>query len=371
MDKLDLSTYRTRRLRLRAQRLLRPGAARVNSPASVLKALGGVQAQDLPAGRLSIRARSDGLTDAQIETARLEKRSIAWVWCLRGTLHLVSAEDARWLVPFLGPALIAGDRRRLHELGWDEASTGRGLQQLYKALDRCGELARPDIIQLLKENNLPWEGQAPVHLLFRAALEGRLLRGPLRGREETYVPFEPWLGEPQPLRRETALARLAERYLSAYAPAAPEDLAKWSGLRAGDTRQAFELIAGQLVPVTAAGQPAWILESQLEWLEEKDDFPTSVRLLPRFDTYLLGYASRDLALDPAYTSRVFLGGIIKPTLLVNGQVCGIWNLTRRASHLEVGIEPFEQLDDTLIPLIEAEVADIGRFLSEEVRELKH
>ena len=319
---------------------------------------------------MSIRARSDGLTDAQIETARLEERSIAWVWCLRGTLHLVSAEDARWLVPFLGPALIAGDRRRLHELGWDEASTARGLQQLYEALNRCGELARPDIIQLLKENNLPWEGQAPVHLLFRAALEGCLLRGPLHGREETYVPFEPWLGELQPLPRETALACLAERYLSAYAPAAPEDLSKWSGLRAGDTRRAFELIAGQLVPVTAAGQPGWILESQREWLEEKDDFPTSVRLLPRFDTYLLGYASRDLSLDPAYTARVFQGGIIKPTLLVNGQVRGIWNLTRRTRRLEVAVEPFEPLDDALIPSIEAEVADLGRFL-EEIVILKH
>jgi len=351
-----------RRLRLRAQRLLRPEPAGVDSPESVLTAVGGVQAQDYPAGLLSLRARSEGLTSAQVEQARIDEHSIAWTWCLRGTLHLISAADALWLVPFLGPQLIAGDERRLFGLGWNGRSTDFALSLLQNALLENGELSRSEIRRLFQENNLPYEGQAPVHLIYRAALEGRLLRGALNVREEVYVPFRSWVGELQPLPRAVALARLAERYLAAYAPAAPADLAKWSGLKIGEARQAFQLISGQLVEVDAAGKTAWLLESQLPWLEDVPDQSPVVNLLPRFDTYLLGYASRDWMLEAAYAARVLLGGIIKPALLVDGEVRGIWELQQRKNGIEIKIEPFDELDPEMIPLIDVEIAEIERFL---------
>ena len=196
---IALDLFQTRRLRLLTQRLqpLKPEIA--DTPESVLTAIYGVQAQDYPAGLLSMRARSSGLTAVQVEQSRLEKHSIAWTWCLRGTLHLISAADARWLVPFLGPRLITGDQRRLFGLGWSERSANFAVDLLQDALLDKGELSRSEIRQLFQENRLPYEGQAPVHLIYRAALEGRLLRGALEGREETYVPFEPWLGELQPL----------------------------------------------------------------------------------------------------------------------------------------------------------------------------
>ena len=313
---------------------------------------------------LSLRARSAGLTAAQVELARLEAHTVAWTWCQRGTLHMVSAADARWLIPLLGPELIASDRRRLFELGWDEHSTQVGLRLLYESVQERGELARSQIVRLLQKNNLPYEGQAPVHLLFRAALEGRLLRGRRLGREEVYVPFEPWLGELQPLPRPDALARLAEHYLTAYAPAAPVDLTRWSGLKIGEARLAFQIISNQLVEVKTANQPAWMLKSQLAWLGETLDINPVVRLLPRFDTYLLGYANRDLVIDQQYAPHIFVGGIIKPALLIDGWVCGTWSLEKRKQCLEMRVEAFEALDDALTLSIEAEMADIERYLGE-------
>jgi hypothetical protein len=372
MDLLPLSLLQTRRLRLRAQNLLQPSCA---SPAELLTSVFAVQAQDLPAGRLSLRARSAGLSDAQVETARLETHAIAWTWCLRNTLHLISAADARWLIPLLAPGRIASARMRLRQLGWDEALLQQGLGILHAALRTPQGLAhglrRSELIPLLKENGLPWEGQAPVHLFGRAAFAGELLRGPLYGAQESYVAFESWIGALQPLPRPEALGRLAQRYLAAYAPAAPPDLAKWSGLTAAEARQAFQLSAGPLVPVSVLGNPAWLLESQLPWLAEPDEPGPILRLLPRFDTLLMGYASRDWLLDPAYAPRVFQGGVIKPALLADGQLLGVWNAVWRKNgrtpHLEISIEPFAPLDARLLPLIDAEVADIGRFLDVEVQ----
>jgi hypothetical protein len=184
------------------------------------------------------------------------------------------------------------------------------------------------------------------------------------------VLWESWLGKLQPRPRQEALAELARRYLQAYAPAGPEDLASWSGLKLGEARQAWQLIGGQLVQVEAGGGPAWLLKSQLAWLEETlaqgSETAAQVRLLPRFDTYLLGYARRDLAVDPAYARRIHPGGgILNAALLVEGQARGTWKVQRRRDGLEVQVEPFGPLAEALLPGMEAEAADVGRFLGAE------
>jgi hypothetical protein len=358
-----LSDQRTRLLRLKSNRLLPDSARPAETAAQVVRAVVGIQAQDLPAALLSIRARSPGLTADQAEQARLTDHSIVWTWCLRGTLHLLAAEDASWLIPFLGPALITGDRRRMTQLGWDEAGTAQALRLLRAALEEKGALSREEVVNLLQANHLPHQGQAPVHLIFRAAMEGLLCYGPSRLNKATYVLFEAWAGKLRPHPRDEALAGLARRYLAAYAPAGAPDLASWAGIKLGDAREAFQLIKAEIVQVEAAGQPLWLLKEQIPWLDDPQPSTPLVNLLPRFDTFLLGYAGRDLVVDPAYARRVNAGGgIIHPTVLVNGQAVGTWKAVRRGKQMEIQIDPFESLPAELVPLIEAEAAEIAHFL---------
>src|SRR3954452_16442973 len=100
--------------RARAQYLL---GERLRDAEAVVRAVGGVQAQDQIAGMLSIRVRSTGLTRADVETALVEERSIVRLWAMRGTIHLVPSEDAAWLVDLLGPLTVNGSMRRLSQLG--------------------------------------------------------------------------------------------------------------------------------------------------------------------------------------------------------------------------------------------------------------
>jgi hypothetical protein len=93
----------------------------------------------------------------------------------------------------------------------------------------------------------------------------------------------------------------------------------------------------------------------------------SVRLLGAFDTYLLGYRGRDPALAPAHAKRIQAGGgIIHPAVLVDGRVAGTWRLRRDGrpapGAVTIAVEPFVPLDPALRPAIEADAADIGRFL---------
>lgn len=377
---MKLTQAQVRLLRLNAQRLL---SSRQGTAAAVVQHIFAVQAQDLPAALLSVRARSRGLTAADVQHAWQVERSLAWTWCLRGTLHLLPAADARWLLPLLGPDLIAGDRRRMRQVGWDDDNTTAGMRLVRQALEHAWAaadqdgtgLTRPDIAALLKAHHLPFEGQAVPHLVFRMALEGILLRGAAptgaakktsRSDEHAYVPFEAWLGPLQPLPHEEALQRLARRYLQAYAPAAPQDLAAWSGLKIGDARLAFKLLNDELAEVEAAGQPAWMRADPGPGalLEVLENVPPTIALLPRFDTFWMGWQERSFAIDPACFPHIFHGGMLDPALLVDGWALGRWQAQRQGKRLVVAVEVFEALPEWALSQVEAEAQDVGRFLGE-------
>jgi hypothetical protein len=92
-----------------------------------------------------------------------------------------------------------------------------------------------------------------------------------------------------------------------------------------------------------------------------------VRLLPWFDTYLMGYASRELLVDPAHWKRINSGGgMLHPTLLVDGRLTGIWSKKLRRGTLLLVVQPFDDMDPNLRSSLEAEAEDIARYLGTKV-----
>src|SRR3989454_5604029 len=59
----------------------------------VVSDLCGVQAQVLSYAALAIWARVDGITMQDVEDALWKRRSVVKTWCMRGTLHLISASN--------------------------------------------------------------------------------------------------------------------------------------------------------------------------------------------------------------------------------------------------------------------------------------
>jgi hypothetical protein len=133
-------------------------------------------------------------------------------------------------------------------------------------------------------------------------------------------------------------------------------------------RRAWDSIAGELAEVTFQGLSFWLPRARLSLLEQEMPPEPSVRLVPAFDTYLLGYASRDLAILPQFERRLNAGGgIIHAVALVDGLAAASWRLNRRGRRpLELLIEPFEPLAPAVLPGLEAEAADLARFLNQPV-----
>jgi Winged helix DNA-binding domain len=363
----SLSNEHVRLLRLRAQRLAPPSSGAMANVVQIVKGMCGIQAQEASAAALAVRVRSTGLVAADVERARVEERTIIRTWGPRGTLHLLATEDLGWLLSLLGPVFVAGARRRREELGLDEDTYERGVRIISDILANQGPLTRAELFEQLAAHGLLLEGQARPHLLGRAALEGIVCLGPDRGSEPTYVLLSDWVEQEHKghsLSEAAAHAELTRRYLGAYGPATPEDQAMWSGMPLKSTRAAWQHVADQLMEVEVAGAPAWMLKSRAAWLDDELTIhPPIVRLLPRFDSYLLGYQQRDLAVAPQYAKRINAGGgIIHPTVMVDGRLVGIWKSTRKSSHLDVMVEPFDQLAPQVFPGLETEITDLSRFL---------
>ncbi len=358
---ISLSHDQVRALHLRAQRLIPGSWGTAGGVADLVKELCGIQAQDPRAAPLALRVRSAGLVAADVERARVHERSIVRTWGQRCTLHLLAAEDLGWLLPLLGPIFIAASQRRRAELGLDDDTYSRAARVIRDVLASQGPLTRADLVEQLALHDIHVEGQARPYLLVRAALEGIICLGPDHGAEPTYVLLSDWADIGQP--REAALVELAHRYLSAYGPATPEDMAVWSGMPISRIRTAWREITDQLIEVEIDGSPAWMLKTRAVWLDEPPVPSLIVRLLPAFDIYLLGYQKRDLIVPGQYAKRINAGGgILHPTLLVDDRVVGTWKGQRKKDHMDVLVEPFERLAPEVYPALEAEVTDLARFL---------
>ncbi len=368
---ISLSDDQLRLLRLHAQRLTPRQLGEMIGVDQVVKEVCGIQAQDESAATLAVRARSAGLVMRNVEQAQVHDRSIIRTWGPRGTLHLLASNDIGWLLPLLGPVFVAGDRRRREELGLSEDICVQGMRIIHNILAEEGPLTRAELVERLATNGIYLEGQARPHLLARAALEGLICFGPERGSEPTYVLLEDWIGQEHmghDLSEDEAYAELTRRYLTAYGPATPGDQATWSGLPPSKTRTAWQGIEGELLELRTTGSPVWMLKTQAARLDELPARTPIVRLLPRFDIYLLGYQKRYLAVPSQYAKRVNAGGgIVHPTVLVDGLTVGTWKSKREKNHLVVMVEPFEQLAPKIDEGLEVEVEDMARFMGEEVR----
>jgi hypothetical protein len=316
--------------RCRAQLLTGPPATAVTS---VVRHLLAVQGQDPRGFRLSVRARSTGLTAAAVDQALSVDRSVLVSTLNRGTLHLVCAEDYWWLHALTTPPLAAASTRRLAQEKVPPDDAERAVAEVVAAL-AGGPMTRPQLRERVERIGVRTEGQAHVHILLAATLRGLIVRGPMVGADHAYVLTRDWLGAPPRLPdREVMLAELARRYLAGHGPADDRDLAKWSGLSLGDARRGFSAVSGLLA--------------------ERDDGLASLanygglaaglpppRLHGPFDPLLHGWMDRSFVLGST-TGIVTSNGVFRPFALVNGQAVATWSLAAG----KIRLAPFAPLGE--------------------------
>lgn len=313
-----------------------------------------VQAQDPQAARFGIRSRAAGVIEADVFHAMDVERSVVRTSLMRATIHLVDAGDAKWLTALIGPAIARKFGQRWRELGLTPELLSAAIDVLPDAL-AGGSRTRGEVVATLAEHGvlIDTADQAPMHLLLHATTLGLVCRGPDRAREPTFVLIDEWLpNAPAGPRGDDALAELARRFFHAFSPATAADFTTWSGLPSG---RAIAQIRDELTPVEVNGRAGFALGEVAP--------QRGLRLLSAYDNYLVGYRDRELIIDPLRRPDVYIGGVIRPTVLLDGRIIGTWRLIRKAGSASVEVTPFGELTRKVRAAIDAEADDIGRFVA--------
>lgn len=270
--------------------------------------------------------------DPQTLSALLTERRVVRIALMRGTVHLVTADDAPVLHTLLRPLFVRQLRtssqhaRHLAGLDLDDLAAA-GRDALHE-----GPLTPAGLGDALAPR---WPDVPPAALA--QGVRGLLPlvqvppRGLWRARGGTgtrWATAETWLGRAAPElvdtdERRAALADITLRYLAAFGPAGVADIQRWSGLTG--LAGVVDAIRPQLV--SFAGPDGRDLVDLPDAPRPPADTPAPVRFLPAWDNLLLSHVNRERIITEARRAAMFsVNGIVAPSLVVDGAVVGRWDL---------------------------------------------
>ncbi|GAA4442059.1 winged helix DNA-binding domain-containing protein [Phytohabitans houttuyneae] len=342
-------------LRLVAQRVAGPGHT---GASAAVRWLAAAQAQDHGGAITSVALRTAGGTRAGVEAA-FDRGEVVKSWPLRGTLHLVAAEDLPWILTLGAPRVIAKTAARRAGLALDDKTMGYARELTQASLRGRRSVRRDELLAVWEAAGISTAGQRGYHILRHLAMTGLVCFGPVGGGEQLVVLVDDWVPRPRRLDREEALGELALRYFRGHGPATVKDYARWAGLTVADVKAGLALARPELA-ATRAGDVEYLMDPATpDLLAAHRAEARAVHLLPGFDEYMLGYADRSAALPAAYADRIVPGGngVFQPTVVSGGQVVGTWRAAGKAGRREVAVTPFTAFTAAVASAIPKRYAD--------------
>lgn len=333
---------------------------RVERPVTeAIDQLVGLQSQNPNPPYTGLWSRVAGFRPDDLSALVLD-RSVVRVALMRGTVHLVTADDCLALRPVVQPLydrdLATGAHaRQLAGLDFD-AVAARARDLLaggHRTPRELGDLLAAD-----------WPDRDPAALTYAARSLLALVQVPPRGvwgagGRTAYATAEDWLG--RPLGTDAAPDRLVLRYLAAFGPASAADAQAWSGL----TR------LGEVVDRLRPGLRTFRDEAGRELVDLPDaprpdpGTPAPVRLVPEFDNLLMGHADRTRVVsdEDRRAHLVTPNGVPPGTVLVDGFVRASWKLSLSRGAATLTVRPFGPLAKRHTSTVTAEARRLLRALA--------
>lgn len=326
-------------LRLAAQRIVGPG---FGAAGEVVRHLTAMQGQDLPGAMISTALRTTG-RDRSLVVDALNSGEVVRSWPMRGTLHLVPAEDLRWMLELTSARIVKGATRRRAELGLDEDKLARAEELAVESLSGGRALRREELLAVWEREGLLGQPGRGYHLLFNLAQHGVLCFGPYDGVAQSVVLLDEWVPNPRRLGREEALGEWALRYFRGHGPATVKDFAWWTKTTQSDIKVGLGIARPHLESMTADGVEYLMDPRTPDLLAAHRADATRRLLLPGFDEFMLGYGDRSAALPAEHAQQVVPGnnGMFRGTVVSDGRIVGTWKRGGTARSPEIDAMPFE------------------------------
>ena len=348
------------RATLARQQLL--ARADVPVPAMVAQ-LAGLQAQLARPPFVGLWTRLQGFTRDALR-APVDARALVRVTAMRGTLHLLAAEDYRAVRSTLQPMFTAAMQSVLG------ARTG-GFD-LARVLDHAGAVLAaegPLTFEVLRERlatGMPDGDERAMGYAVRLHLP--LVQVPTAGAPwgwDAKAPFtlaDDWLGAP--CAADAAPEALVRRYLAAFGPATPADAGAWSGLKG--MRATFAAMRDELVSLH--GERGRELFDLPDAPRPGGDVEAPVRFLPDFDNLVLGHDDRTRVVADAHRARIVSRNLqVAATVLVDGMVAATWTIEKARGMATLVVRPFARIAKAHARVLDAEGESLLRFVEPDAK----
>jgi hypothetical protein len=333
-------------------------------PVRIVRHFGAVQAQEYSQSLWAVGLRTTDATAATVEAA-IESGAILRTWPMRGTIHLVPAEDARWMLGLLAGRRIRQMATVYRRLGLTEQVLGRAADIVAGELRGGHRIRRPDLLTLLASHGIDCSasphGSRGSHILGYLSMTGLVCIGPMDGAQQTFVLLDEWV--PHPRTPEDPAAELATRYFTSHGPATVRDFGWWSGLPLGQVRPAIKQTRPALTATELGGEVYWHGTGEPGTTAgSAAPAPGGALLLPAFDEYTVAYKDRDALLAEGH--RLPPGDLLNPVMVLDGHAAGLWKRVITRNGVQLTLAPFGRLAkgdrDRFAAAVERYAAFLGR-----------
>ena len=320
--------------------------------------MGAMQAQDFNMAKWAIGLRSKNATEQNIDAA-INSGEIIRTHLLRPTWHFVSSEDIYWMIELTAPRIKSSMKGRNIQLELSENIFKKANNIIEKALSGNINLTRKELLNELNKTKIETDNNRASHILFNAELEGIICSGKMKEKQTTYALLNERIEKPAQIKKEEALYKLASKYFESHCPATLQDFIWWSGLSVSDAKHALELIKSNFISEKINLKEYWFPDS----FSVPKKFKESVFLLPAFDEFLISYKDRSATIISEHQRKAFSNnGIFWPTIVMNGQVSGIWKREIKKAKIIIETNFFYQQNKE-VKQIQKAAEKFGYFLN--------
>lgn len=362
---------------VRARRLARSSLSERASSDRLVGVVGdlcGVHAQVQASAELQLATRVDGVTQDDVRAALWDERALVKAWTVRGTLHLHPAEElALWLAArraVLGPPQQGLPAWRDPAGATHPALDASGVEAVrtavWDALDgRC--LRRDELVDEVVQR----VGPTPRERLRSgfAFFFDELCQGPPQGSRIALVRPDQWIAGWRPVDDEhEALREVCRRFLRTYGPARPSDFREWTGspaFKVADATALFDELAPELDEVDVDGRRCFVLAGDKSFPE----LTSTVRLLPEYDVYVMGFRERDQLVPNPVRELIashgrgrYEGPAGTRLVVVDGIAAGLWDRRKRGKRIELDVRLALPVPKTGTAALQREAERLGTFL---------
>jgi Winged helix DNA-binding domain len=336
----------------------RAAAHDLERPASGLEACGVLEVgvQDTPPGTTASRALEARL-GRRLEGDPSQDGDHMLAHSLRGTMHLHRRRDLGLLTAALRPDTAAdlsaptfgGFFAELAAAGTEAPAAVDMVATSMTAvmadgLERTkGELST-QLRRVVPERLRPWCPGCRVHHvhdgLFRMAT---LVAGlTLRPLGDGSAVFQTGPSPTDRIGPREARAELVRRFVRRCGPSTHHVLGAWIGATPKAARRWCDELGDDLVAVDVEGRRLFMHRDDVDVLRYSDP-PTGIRVLPPYDP-IVEIADREVVLpDTAHRRLVWRAAANPGTVLVSGDLVGVWRRRRRGRRVTVTVSLFGEL----------------------------